>query len=343
MASQDYYVTLGVPRTATEKEIKSAFRKLARKYHPDVNPGDKSAEEKFKEINEAYEVLSSPDSRKKYDQYGQNWKHADQFEAARQAGQRTTRSRARTTTFDFEDLVSSGGASGGTSGGGGFGDVFEQFFRGEPRRGGGGRRAVRGQDIEHPTEVSLEEAFNGTTRTLELSSEQPCAVCNGSGRTGGKPCPECFATGLLTKPKRIEVKIPPGVTTGSRIRVAGEGNAGAGGGAKGDLFLVITVRPHATFERKGDDVYVEIPVPLVDAVLGGEAMVPTPKGTRLALKIPAETQNGRVIRLGGQGMPKLGGAGQRGDLFAKVTVQLPTALTAQQRSLFEQLRATHGR
>ncbi|GIW07733.1 MAG: molecular chaperone DnaJ [Dehalococcoidia bacterium] len=341
MASQDYYAILGVPRTATEKEIKSAFRKLARKYHPDVNPGDKSAEERFKEINEAYEVLSNPESRKKYDQYGQNWKHADQFEAARQAGQRASRTRGgRTVTFDFDDFVSSSGG-----GGAGFGDIFEQFFRSEPRRGGtaGRRTATRGQDIEHPVEISLEEAFNGTTRMLELTSEQTCPVCKGSGRSGGKPCPECFATGLVTKPKRIEVKIPPGVTTGSRVRIAGEGGAGLGGGPKGDLFLVISVRPHPLFERKGDDLYVDITVPLVDAVLGGEALVPTPKGTRLALKIPPETQNGRVIRLAGQGMPKLGGGGQRGDLYAKVNVQLPTNLTPAQRSLFEQLRASQVR
>jgi DnaJ-class molecular chaperone len=341
LASQDYYAILGVPRTATEKEIKSAFRKLARKYHPDVNPGDKSAEERFKEINEAYEVLSNPESRKKYDQYGQNWKHAEQFEAARQASQRTARSRGRTVTFDFDDFVSSSGGGGGA----GFGDIFEQFFRSEPRRAGasGRRAAARGQDIEHPIEISLEEAFSGTTRTLELTSEQPCPLCQGSGRSGGKPCPECFATGLVSRPKRIEVKIPPGVTTGSRVRIAGEGGAGLGGGAKGDLYLVISVRPHPVFERKGDDLYVEISVPLVDAVLGGEALVPTPKGTRLALKIPPETQNGRVIRLAGQGMPKLGGGGQRGDLYAKVNVQLPTSLTPTQRSLFEQLRALQVR
>jgi DnaJ-class molecular chaperone len=340
LASQDYYAVLGVPRTASEKEIKSAFRKLARKYHPDVNPGDKSAEERFKEINEAYEVLSNPESRKKYDQYGHNWKHADQFEAARQASQRASRPRSgRTVTFDFDDLASSGGA------GAGFADIFEQFFRSEPRRGGaGGRRpATRGQDIEHPVEISLEEAFNGTTRTLELTSEQPCPVCNGSGRSGGKPCPECFATGLVAKPKRIEVKIPPGVTTGSRVRIAGEGGAGVGGGPKGDLYLVISVRPHPLFERKGDDLMVDVSVPLVDAVLGGEALVPTLKGTRLALKIPPETQNGRVIRLAGQGMPKLGNPSQRGDLYAKVNVVLPTNLTPAQRSLFEQLRTALGR
>ncbi|MCS6802919.1 MAG: J domain-containing protein [Chloroflexota bacterium] len=340
MASRDYYAILGVPRTASEKEIKAAFRKLARKYHPDLNPGDKSAEERFKEINEAYEVLSNPESRKKYDQYGHNWKHADQFEAARQASQQASRARSgRTAAFDFEEFFSPGGG-----GGSGFADIFEQLFRSDTRRAGTGTRraATRGQDIEHPIEVSLEEAFNGTTRTLELTSEQVCSLCAGSGRAGGKPCPECFATGLVARPKRIEVKIPPGVTTGSRVRIAGEGGAGLGGGPKGDLYLVISVRPHPVFERKGDDLYVDVSVPLVDAVLGGEVLVPTLKGTRLALKIPPETQNGRVIRLAGQGMPKLGG-GQRGDLYAKVNVVLPTNLTPAQRSLFEQLRASLGR
>ncbi|GIW09726.1 MAG: molecular chaperone DnaJ [Dehalococcoidia bacterium] len=339
MASRDYYEILGVPRTATEKEIKAAFRKLARKYHPDLNPGDKTAEERFKEINEAYEVLSNPESRKKYDQYGPNWKYADQFEAARQASQRagSGRTRPRTTAFEFDEFVSPGGV-------GGFGDIFEQFFRGEARRTAGGRRmAARGQDIEHPIEISLEEAFTGTTRTLELTSEQPCPVCNGTGRSGGRPCPECFGTGVVSRPKRIEVKIPPGVTTGSRVRIAGEGGAGIGGGPKGDLYLVISVRPHPVFERKGDDLYVDVAVPFLDAVLGGEVLVPTPKGTRLALKIPPGTQNGRLIRLAGQGMPKLGNSSQRGDLYARVNVVLPTTLTPQQRALFEQLRALQTR
>jgi DnaJ-class molecular chaperone len=342
LASQDYYEILGVPRTASEKDVKSAFRKLARKYHPDVNPGDKTAEEKFKEINEAYEVLSNAESRKKYDQYGKNWKNADQFEAARQASR--GRSRGRTTTFDFEDFVSSsgGGGTGGAGTAGGFGDIFDQFFRQDNAGRRTTTRRARGQDVEYPIEISLDEAFSGATRTLEMTTEEQCPVCNGTGRTGGKPCPECFATGLVSKPKRIEVKIPAGVNTGSRVRIAGAGGAGTGGGQKGDLYLIITVRPQLGFERKGDDLHTDVPVPLVDAVLGGEATVQTLKG-RLALKIPAETQNGKVFRLAGQGMPKLGGGGQRGDLYARVNVVLPTTLSAAQRSLFEQLREAQVR
>lgn len=339
LAAQDYYKTLGITRTATEKDVKSAFRKLARKFHPDVNPGDKTAESKFKEINEAYEVLSDASSRAKYDRYGSQWKHADAAEArrpgptpgARAAGART---RARTVRFDFDDLAQ------GNGGDAGFGDIFGRIFNQPPPTSKQARpkQPQKGEDVEHSSEISLEEAFSGTTRILEITTDEQCPDCAGSGRVGSKPCAQCYATGVIRKPRRIEVKVPPGVITGSKVRVAGAGSAGVSGGGRGDLLLVVTVKPHDRFERKGDDLYTDIEVPVVDAVLGGEVGVPTLR-SRLALKIPAETQNGKVFRLGGQGMPKLGASEQRGDLYAKVNVVLPTKLNDRQKALFEQLRA----
>jgi len=286
MAGKDYYRVLGINRNATEREVKQAYRKLARQYHPDVNPGDKSTEEKFKQINEAYEVLSDKDKRQKYDKYGDQWQYAEQFEKAR---------AQRAPGWDFSQ-----------QGGrrvyyteGDFGDLFEDVLGGFSF-GGGQPRPRRGQDLEYPVEVTLEEAYRGTTRTISF-----------------------------TDGRRLEVKVPAGVRTGSRVRLAGKGERG------GDLYLRVTVRPHPTFERRGDDLYVAVGVPLVTAVLGGEVKVPTLKG-KVALKIPAETQNGRTFRLAGQGMPHLGNS-SRGDLLAKVRVVLPTRLSAREKELFERL------
>ena len=284
MAGKDYYNILGVNRNASEREIKQAYRKLARQYHPDVNPGDKSAEEKFKQINEAYEVLSDKENRKKYDKYGDQWQYADQFEKA---------GWQQAPGWDFR--------RGGTRvyfGEGDFGSLFDDIFsdlysrrQAQPRRR---------QSLEYPVEVTLEEAYQGTTRTLS------------------------FADG-----KRLEVKVPPGVRTGSRVRLAGKGAQG------GDLYLVVLVKPHPVFERRGDDLHVGVSVPLVVAMLGGEVKVPTLKG-KVALKIPPETQNGRTFRLAGQGMPHLGNS-SRGDLLAKVKVVLPAKLSAKEKELFKQL------
>jgi molecular chaperone DnaJ len=333
-AKKDYYGLLGVSKSATEKEIKSAFRKLARKYHPDVNPGDKTAEEKFKQISEAYEVLSDAEKRKKYDQFGDQWQHADQF---RQSGGRRTAG----PTFqgaDFSDMFGGGETFTYTSsgGGGGFESLLDELLRG--RRGGGSsRRAqpVRGQDIEHPVEISLEEAFSGTSRLLSLQAEEVCPSCKGAGRIQKAICQECQGTGRVLRQKRIEVKIPPGVRTGSRVRIAGKGGDGQGGPA-GDLYLLITVAPHPLFERQGDDIYVNVDVPLTTAVLGGQVKVPGLKGN-LELKIPPETQNQSIFRLAGQGMPKLGKAA-RGDLRARVKIVLPSNLMPEERALFEKLR-----
>jgi DnaJ-class molecular chaperone len=309
MPRRDYYQVLGVSRTATDKEIRNAYRKLARQYHPDLNPNDKAAEAHFKEIGEAYEVLSDADKRKKYDRFGPSWQQAEAAEKA-SAGVNfgDFRSYRTTSTSGVEDS--------------GFGDILEELLGGMGGIGGvgrsrGGRRngPLRGGDLDYPISLSLEEAYSGTLRTIQV---QP-------------------PDGQL---QTIEVKIPAGVSDGSRVRVAGKGNPGLGGGASGDLYLVVSIQPHPQFRRDGNDLSTIVDVPLHQVVLGGEVLVPTPKGTRLALKLPPETQNGQRFRLAGQGMPKLGGG--RGDLFAEIKVALPTRLSERERELFAELAALRG-
>jgi len=330
MAGKDYYSILGISRSATDKEIKAAYRHLARQYHPDVNPGNKSAESRFKEINEAHEVLSDPEKRKKYDQYGDQWQYADQMaEAARRQQQAGASGwnftqppgAEQSAGFEQEDLES----------------VFGNLFGG--RMGGFGRRSRtrRGQDIEYPLEITLEEAFIGTVRNISLQSKVPCTVCRGTGRIQNVTCSVCRGAGVVTQIKRLEVKIPAGVDTGSRVRIAGKGEAGSAGGPAGDLYLVISVRPHSLFERKDEDLYTSVSVPLTTAILGGEVQVPTLKGTKLALRIPPETQNEKVFRLTGQGMPHLGDQG-RGDLLVTLKVALPSGLSAEEKALFARLK-----
>jgi len=325
--ARNYYEALGVPKTASEKEIKSAYRRLARKHHPDVNQGDKSAEARFKEINAAHEVLSDPEKRRKYDKYGDRWEMAEQFEAAE---------RHQGGSGAFGRQGGGGGAFTGEAGD--FGSIFDNLFRRE--RGGprGQPARRRGQDVEHAIEVTLEEAFHGTTRTLSLTSPETCPVCGGSGEIAGAVCHSCEGTGMVANAKRIEVKVPPGVKTGSRVRVAGEGRPGLGGGPAGDLYLVVSLLTNNRFERKGDDLYQDIEVPYVDAVLGGEIEVTTMTG-RVALRIPELTQNGRQIRLAGKGMPVLGSTSARGDLFVRTRVHLPEKLSNEERKHFEALRA----
>jgi DnaJ-class molecular chaperone len=334
MDYKDYYKILGVSKGASTDDIKKAFRKLARKYHPDVNPGDKKAEEKFKEINEAYEVLSDPDKRRKYDTLGPNWQ--EQFGFPSGAGRRTY--TYRNSPFEYD-----------TAGASGFSDFFETLFgrsgSATGTRGGQGvhqefrRRA--GDNIEQPVEVTLQEAYMGGTRTFNIQSTEACPVCHGTGVTSGRSCANCNGQGTVARTKRIQVKIPPGVDNGSKIRVAGEGQPGVGGGPRGDLFLVITVKPDPVYERKGDDLYTDVDVDLVKAMLGGEATVPIPDGRKLILTIPPETQNGRVFRLAGKGMPRLRGEGN-GNLFARVKVILPLSLTDEERALFEKLARSRG-
>jgi curved DNA-binding protein len=315
-AFKDYYETLGVPRTASQKDIKAAYRKLARKYHPDVNPGDKSAEERFKEINEANEVLSDPEKRKKYDEVGPRWREYEAWEKAGRPGPNPfaqAEVEYRTASpEDFQDLF--GGADP-------FSDFFHDIF-GRPgaaargRAGGRGRRTTtprpqRGEDIEGETEISLEEAYTGTTRTVEIADP--------------------------TGTHRVQVKIPAGIADGARVRAAGQGTPGYAGGPSGDLYVRVRVRPHPVFRREGDTLYIRIPVPLDVALLGGEVTVPTLKGTSVQLRVPPGTQNGAKLRLRGLGMPWLRGEGS-GDLIAEVDVRLPTQLTPEVRALAEAMR-----
>ncbi len=325
MAGKDYYKILGVKREATEQEIKQAYRKLARKLHPDVNPGDKTSEAKFKEVNEAYEVLSDKDKRQKYDTYGDQWQHADQF--ARTTGQQNPFWQSgESREFQFED--------------GDFTSIFSNLFGGGRTSRSSRTRTRENLDADLPIEVTLEEAYMGTRRVISLEGSTRCVTCQGTGSIRNVPCSVCRGTGVLPNIKKIEVTIPPGVTDGSRIRVAGKGRQN-GPGTAGDLYLVVSVKPHSLYERKGDDLYVDVSVPLVVAVLGGETQVPTPKGN-LALKIPPETQNGMTFRLTGQGMPRLGDT-HRGDILARLKVVLPTDLSSEEKRLFEQLEKIRGK
>jgi curved DNA-binding protein len=322
MQYKDYYQTLGVARSADAKEIRRAYRKLARQCHPDVNPGDKSSEERFKDINEAYEVLSDAEKRKKYDQLGADW-------------QRYQHAGGEPGGFDWSRWA--GGAPGGDQrvhveygdlgdlfgGQGGFSDFFSAIFGGVGRQPKGdwfsgagaqgrpgaasGPGARRGQDLVQPVEITLEEAFGGTQRLLQIDR------------------------------RRLEVQIPPGVKTGSRVRVAGEGGHGASGGARGDVFLKVEVTPHQVFERQGEDLYCDVPVDLYTAVLGGVVRVPRLGGQPVILNIPAGTQGGRTFRLQRMGMPKLHKPEQRGDLYARARITVPTQLDQREKELFEEL------
>lgn len=306
MDYKDYYQILGVKRDASEKEIKSAFRKLARQLHPDVNPGDKAAEEKFKSLNEAYEVLSDPEKRKKYDAFGADWERYQQtggqpggFDYSQWAAQPGAGgSRRYATPEDLADLF---------GGEGDYSDFFSTLFGGGQARPRGPRR---GADYEHPLPISLEEAFRGTTRILQMDG------------------------------RRIEAKIPAGVRTGSRVRLSGQGGPGAAGGAGGDLYLMIEVEPDSRFERQGDDLHSEVPVDFLTAALGGEVRLPTPDGAA-ALKLPARTQAGQTFRLRGKGMPSLGGTG-RGDLYARVKLVLPENLTDRELDALRELARARG-
>ncbi|NLN78727.1 MAG: J domain-containing protein [Armatimonadetes bacterium] len=298
---KDYYATLGVGRDATEKEIKAAYRRLARKHHPDVNPGDKAAEDMFKEISEAYEVLSDKDKRAKYDQFGQYWEQAGQ-----QPGGGGPGPMWDSFTFDYGGMGDQGNVDFG--GGQGFSDFFEMLF-GHGARGGqaAGRRGAapqKGENIEAEMEISLEDAFHGAKRSVTLNG------------------------------RKLDITIPKSVKDQQKIRLANQGQDGPAG--RGDLLIKINIRPHPVYERRGDDLYVEVPVDYIVAALGGEVQVPTLTG-RVKMKVPASTSGGRVFRLPGQGMPKPKDSG-RGNLFAKVRVTIPENLTDEERAILEQLR-----
>jgi molecular chaperone DnaJ len=350
MSKRDYYEILGVSRTANDQEIKSAYRKLAVRYHPDKNPNDSSAEEKFKEAAEAYSVLSDAEQRRRYDRFG----HAGVSSAA-------------------------GAGAWGAPGFGGIEDILGDLFGfGDVFGGGrtGSRRtaAQRGSDLRYDLEIKLEEAAQGMTAQLRIPRLESCETCQGSGAAAGtqpencqtcsgtgqvryqqgffsvartcqtcrgvgrvitNPCPKCKGAGRVEREKQMEVKIPGGVETGSRLRVQGEGEAGTQGGPSGDLYVVIHVAEHDQFERQGSNLYEAVPITFAQAALGSDISVKTLDGEE-KLKVPMGTQTGTVFRLKGKGMPVLGGRG-RGDLFVSVTVITPTTLTREQRKLLEQL------
>ncbi|MGV3617067.1 MAG: DnaJ C-terminal domain-containing protein [Fimbriimonas sp.] len=300
--AKDYYQTLGVPRGADEKEVKSAYRKLARKYHPDVNPNDKTAEAKFKEVSEAYDVLSDPDKRKLYDQYGSNWENAQNFPGGGQVDM-----------SDFQDIRF-----------GGFESIFEQFFGGRGGRGDAGFsiqdvESSQPRDVEKVIEISLEEIDSGTKRTLTYQTMDAQRTPNG----------------ITTIPttKKVEVKIPAGIADGKKLRVPGKGAAGANGRA-GDLFVTIRWADHASFRPVGENLEVDVPVPYTTAALGGEIKVATLRGT-VSMRVPEGTQSGQVFRLGAQGIAKMNGA--RTDLMAKIKITVPKKASDKERELLRQL------
>lgn len=323
---RDYYEVLGVPKTAGDDEIKSAFRKLARKYHPDVNPGDKSAEEKFKELNEAYEVLSDPDKRKRYDALGPNWKSGEDFRPP--PGWEGAQGGVYT---DFGDIFGGGGASG-------FSDFFETLFGGRrgARRGAG--FAMRGQDVEAEIPLTLEEAHRGVRRSINLQVSEPCPDCHGTGSKDGKTaCPTCRGAGAIRRPKSLEVTIPAGVRDGSVIRLAGQGEPGGNGAPAGDLFLRVRLQPHRLFAIVGEnDVQIELPVAPWEAALGAKLLVPTLDGP-VEMKIPGGTQGGQRLRLRSRGLNRRGGG--RGDEYVKLKIVNPPTLAPKERELYEQLAA----
>lgn len=351
MSKRDYYEVLGVSRSDDEKDIKKAYRRVAMKFHPDRNPDDPKADEKFKEASEAYEVLSDSQKRAAYDQYG----HAGL----------------------------EGQMGGGFGGGGGnfsdiFGDVFGDIFGG----GGGGRGrggAQRGSDLRYTLDISLEDAVRGTTVEIRVPTLASCSTCDGSGARKGSspttcgtcggagqvrmqqgffqvqqtcptcrgrgstisdPCTSCRGQGRVEKTKKLSVKVPPGVDTGDRIRLGGEGEAGAEGGPSGDLFVQMSVKQHPIFERDGKHLYCEVPITFADAALGGELEVPTLDG-RVKLKIPAETQTGKLFRLRGKGVQPVRGGGV-GDLLCRAVIETPVNLNKRQKELLEELQKSMG-
>jgi curved DNA-binding protein len=327
---KDYYQSLGVSKSASEKDIKQAYRRLARKHHPDVNPGDRGAEARFKELNEAYAVLSDPEKRPKYDQLGANWQQYERV--AREGG------GGFPPGFEGFHVEYEGPGADGAERFGGFSDFFKIFFGGgfDPdelfgkgagagfgRGGFRGRRASRpaepgfdsapakGRDVSAPIDITLEESFRGGHRRLSLQSTP------------------------ATKPREIEVRIPPGVRNGSRVRVAGKGEPGARGAPPGDLYLEVKLLPHHLYRYQGDDLYVDVPVTVAEAALGAEVEIPTFAG-RVRIKVPAGSQSGRLLRLRGKGMPRLKKGGH-GDLLVKLKVVTPTKLSKRERQLLEEL------
>ena len=355
MSKRDYYEILGVSKTATDQEIKSSYRKLALKHHPDRNPGDKAAEEKFKEAAEAYAVLADADKRHMYDRFG----HAGLGAAA------TGGAGFDPTVFTgFEDIL------------GGLGDIFGfgDLFGGGRRRGG----PQRGADLRYDLEISFEESAHGAETSIQIPRQETCDTCHGTGAAAGtkpttcpqcqgrgqlryqqgfftvartcgqcrgsgqviaNPCPTCRGAGRVEKERKLTVKIPAGIATGQRLRLSGEGEAGAGGGPAGDLYVVVHVQDHAFFQRDGNDLFCEIPLNFSTLALGGDITIPTLEGDE-PFKVPDGTQTGATFRLHGRGMPDVTGRGHRGDLLIMVKAITPKKLNREQKKLMEQLAAT---
>lgn len=349
MNKKDYYEILGVSRNATEAEIKQAYRRLALKYHPDKNPGNKEAEERFKEISEAYEVLTDAEKRRIYDLYGHEGLEGQGYS---------------TGFTDINDIFSA------------FSDIFEDFFgfRSGTRRS---TRPRQGRSLRYDIEISLEEAFSGVEKEISFERLETCpackgvggkdrqvcpnchgmghvtrshgffhisttcATCNGEGYVFSKPCPDCMGNGSIRKKKRINIRIPPGVDTGSQLRIRGEGEPGTYGAPPGDLFIVTHVRKHDFFSREGEHLFCEIPVSFVQAILGDKIKMSMFGGEEIELEIPSGTQPGSVIKVPGKGMP-IPRSSRRGDLFVKIEVRIPRTLTKKQRELLEEFAKTEG-
>jgi molecular chaperone DnaJ len=371
---KDYYATLGVSRNAKPEEIRKAYRHLARKHHPDVNPNNKAAEERFKQISEAYEILGDEKKRKIYDQYGF---YSDNLPPGGYGPAGPTPSSEPGfdfSGFDFSNLDDSGAETSRQGGGVGsaFRDIFSQIFsRGEREAASEGPE--KGSDIEYRMHLSFWDAIRGTQVRITVAHEEACNTCHGTGTTGGpavsctncggtgkatrqvgamrfamtcpqcggtgkqrRPCSSCHGTGSIRRPETFEVRIPPGVDTGSRVRVPGKGNAGIQGGPPGDLFIVTEVEPHPVFERKGDNIYVRLPVTITEAALGAKVEVPTIDGMS-TIKIPPGTQSGQKLRLRGKGPPSLRESQLRGDQFVEVQVMVPRVADERTKEILREL------
>ena len=360
MAKRDYYAVLGLKRGAADSDLKRAYRKLARKYHPDVNPGDKAAETKFKEITEAYEVLHDPEKRRQYDQFGPDGFRAAGPQAGGQPG------GPGFGGFDFSRMGFETGA------GGDLGDILSDLFGGQARRETTASSVLKGEDLHYSLDINFEDAVKGVSTEITLQKRLACSVCQGSGAKPGSlletcpecggsgrhamgpfrrsvgPCPRCQGNGKISRDRctacggqgasfgteRIGVKIPAGVDTGSRIRLAGKGEPGRNGGSPGDLFIVTRVRPHPVLDRKGDNLQVEVSITITEAALGARIDVPTVDGMT-TMRVPPETSSGQVFRLRGKGVPHLKSGGQ-GDEFVTVKIVAPRNLDARSQELLRE-------
>ncbi|MCL4784092.1 MAG: J domain-containing protein [Bryobacterales bacterium] len=379
MATENYYETLGVGKKATQEEIRKAYKRLARKHHPDLNPSDKVAEDRFKKVQEAYSILNDPKKREVYDQYGFYSDNIPPGGPPPGGGYRPGPGMDF-NGFDFGDFAGAAGAGAGgfpgadTGGGGGFRDLFDQFFK---RSGGGASRAPQkqpGTDLEYGLDIDFWQAIRGAQVRLTINRQEPCATCGGTGAAGGSEticpqchgggtveqnagamrfkvtcsrcggtgrlrnaCPTCHGDGRVARQDTVEVRIPAGARTGSRLRISGKGNAGAGGGAPGDLYITTRVQPHPVFDWQGDDIHVKLPITVSEAGLGAKIDVPTIDG-RATLRIPPGTQNGQKLRMREKGVMN-SKSGKRGDEIVEIVLRAPDTRDEKVRDLLKELQA----